>query len=278
MQSIFQYTEYRKYIKDYYEEKKQVSKTFSFEVFARKANIGSKGFLHHVMKGDRNLTRPVLLNVAKAMGLSDLETEYFEHLVSFDQAKSQREKDYCYLKILSYRQSVQARSLDDNQYRFYSEWYHSAIREILGVLEVHTPSEIARALTPPISAGQARESLRLMEELGLIRKELDGRYASTEPFITGTSRSVTKTAISNFQRRMCTLASEVWDRFSEDEFNMGTMTMSVSESLLPKIVEELRACRNRILTMVRDDQRKSTRVYQLNTNLFPLSHKLREKK
>ena len=48
----------------------------------------------HVMKGQRNLTKPVALNIARAIGLDAARTEYFEDLVSFGQAKTQSDREY----------------------------------------------------------------------------------------------------------------------------------------------------------------------------------------
>jgi uncharacterized protein (TIGR02147 family) len=56
---VFQYLDYRAFLRDYYKEKKAASKTFSYVNFARKAKISSSGFLLHVIKGERNLTGPV---------------------------------------------------------------------------------------------------------------------------------------------------------------------------------------------------------------------------
>jgi uncharacterized protein (TIGR02147 family) len=78
MPNIYEYLDFRKFLRDFYEENKLQSPTFSFQSFARKAHIASSGFQLHVMKGERNLTRPVMLNVARAMKLSSRQIDYFE--------------------------------------------------------------------------------------------------------------------------------------------------------------------------------------------------------
>ena len=130
MPNVFQYLDYRLFLRDYYQEKKTASKSFSYVNFARKAKISSSGFLLHVIKGERNLTGPVLVNLAQAMGFDRPQTEYFGDLVAFDQAKSQAEKNFRYGKIMSQRRSAQVKQLEDSQYAFYSDWHHSVIREL----------------------------------------------------------------------------------------------------------------------------------------------------
>jgi uncharacterized protein (TIGR02147 family) len=108
MPDVFEYVGYREFLRDYYREKKAASKGFSFQNFARKAKIGSSGFLLHVMKGERNLSGPVLLNVAQAMGLDKAQTECFGNLVAFDQARTQAERNFHYDRIMAQRRTARA--------------------------------------------------------------------------------------------------------------------------------------------------------------------------
>ena len=113
MLNIYTYIDYRLFLRDFYETSKKKNPTFSFQSFARKAHIASSGFLLHVMKGERNLTRPVMLNVAKAMRLTPEQTDYFENLVLFAQAKNQQEKDRSYDKIRTLRQCMNLKTIDE---------------------------------------------------------------------------------------------------------------------------------------------------------------------
>ena len=87
MKTIYEYIDYRSYLGDYFIERKKANPRFSHQLFAQKAGIKSSGFVLHVIKGQRNLTKPVLLKISRALGLDSAQTDYFEDLVSFDRAK-----------------------------------------------------------------------------------------------------------------------------------------------------------------------------------------------
>jgi uncharacterized protein (TIGR02147 family) len=184
MKNIYEYIDYRAYLGDYFTERKKANQHFSHQLFAQKAGIKSTGFVLHVMKGERNLTKPVLLKIARAVGLDSAQTDYFEDLVSFDQAKNQSDKEYYFNRIASKRENAKVRTLDDRHYEFYSQWYHSVIRELITLAEnTEDLRALSKVLVPAITPTQFKRSLKLQEELGLIRKRKDGAYEQTESFI-----------------------------------------------------------------------------------------------
>jgi hypothetical protein len=65
----------------------------------------------HVIKGERNCTRTVLLKIARAVGLSAHQTAYFEDLVTSDQARTQSDKEFYLGRINEKRRNVKARPL-----------------------------------------------------------------------------------------------------------------------------------------------------------------------
>ena len=279
MPDIYTYNDFRKFIRDYYEETKKHSPSFSFQNFAQKAGISSSGFLLHVMKGERNLTRTVILKVAKAMRLSPDQTDYFENLVLFGQAKTQQEKDRYYAKILASRQALNIKTIDDSRYRFYSDWYHAVVREIAGMIDTGiSPSELANSLVPPISTKEAKRSLQLLQELGILRKTASGTYEQTEQFFSGGSSEIRNMAIVNFQKAMIHAAANAWEHFKEKEIDMNTVTFSVSENGAAKIREEIASFKTRLFNILEMDYEPASRAYNMNLHLFPVSKAIKERR
>ena len=56
MKEIVEYTDYRKFIQDYYDERKRNS-AFSWQEFARNAGFSSAVFLKYVSEGKKNHTK-----------------------------------------------------------------------------------------------------------------------------------------------------------------------------------------------------------------------------
>jgi uncharacterized protein (TIGR02147 family) len=278
MPDIHQYTDYRAYLRDYFSERKAESGAFSHQYFAQKAGIKSSGFVLHVMKGERNLTRPVLLKIARAIGLDQSQTDYFEDLVAFDQAKTPSDREYYFSRIAARRKHIKVTSLDDKQYEFYSSWYHTVIRELVTLAENHSDTAaLAKLLIPSITPKQAKKSLALQKELGILVKDKRGKYRQVEPFIAG-GGAVRNTALVKYQKDMLDVAKAAWDRFTTDELTMHTVTLCMSEELLVKIREEIRDFKKRLMELVASETKNPERVFHLNINLFPVTKSIKGKK
>lgn len=271
MADIFQFVDYRAFLRAYFEEQKAKSKVFSHEYFAHKAGIHSSGFLLHVMKGQRNLTKPVLLQVARAIGLNTAQTEYFEDLVSFDQAKNQTDKQYYFDRIAAKRKTINVTTLEDRQYEFYSAWHHSVIRELITLLRDNADTKtLAKLVVPSITPTQVKKSLKLQEALGLLKKDKAGKYRQADSFVVGGGSPVRNLAVVNFQKAMLKLALESWDRFAAKDMTMHTATICIPEDLVESIRQEARKFKEKVFKIAGADQRRSERVYHLNINFFPV--------
>ncbi|MBD3322740.1 MAG: TIGR02147 family protein [Chitinivibrionales bacterium] len=277
MPDIYQYTEYRKFLADYFKEQKDSNPSFSHQYFARKASIKSSGFVLHVIKGERNLTKPVLLNIARAIGLDPAQTDYFEDLVSFDQAKTQSDREYYFGRIAAKRRLLKISSLADRQYEYYSEWYHPVIRELITLDANVDCADLAKRLVPPIMPKQAKNSLELQEKLGILKKDEFGKYRQAKPFISGGSAE-RNTALVKYQKEMLEHTKSAWDRFSTDEMTMHTATLCMSEDLIDTVREEIRTFKKRLLDLIGNDKKLPDRVFHLNINLFPMTKSTKGKK
>lgn len=93
MMPIYQYTDYRRLLKDLFSELKRRNPRFSYRVFNRLAGIKSSSFLKLVMEGKRNLAEEGIAKVIRGFRLVEAEARHFELLVRFNQAKTEVEKD-----------------------------------------------------------------------------------------------------------------------------------------------------------------------------------------
>ena len=276
MINIFEYTDYRLYLNEYFCERKTANEHFSHQLFAQKAGIKSSGFVLHVMKGERNLTKPVILKISRAIGLDSNQTDYFEDLVSFEQAKNQSDKEFYFSRIAMKRENAKIRTLDDRQYEFYSQWYHSVIREIVGLVEKRIDAKtLSKMLIPPVTPTEFKKSLQLQVDLGLLKQISDEIYEQTESFISA-GGAVRNVAIVNFQKIMLKEALLAWDRFKSSEMMMNTVTFCMSEDLVETVKKEIRDFKSRLFELIAKDKKTTERVYHLNVNLFPVTKKIIE--
>ena len=78
MAPIIEYIDYRKYIRDFYVERKAGRFGFSWGAFAKLAGFSSPVFLQYVCEGKKNLSETTAPQVATAMGLVGYEVNFFQ--------------------------------------------------------------------------------------------------------------------------------------------------------------------------------------------------------
>jgi len=116
MKPIFDYIDYRRFLKEYYAENKEAKSYFSYRFFSSRAGIKSPVFLKLVMEGKRNLTRPVIEKFCKALDFKEKDALYFRHLVLFNQGKTAQEKQEHYLVLKSMIGLVQEHIIESDFY------------------------------------------------------------------------------------------------------------------------------------------------------------------
>jgi uncharacterized protein (TIGR02147 family) len=280
--SVFDYTDYRRYLSDYYQERKQASKAFSYRFFAKKAGINSIGLYKDVVEGRQSLGRALVFKFSAAMKHTKKEAEYFENMVFFNEANSIEERTLFFERMMGC-QKAKAGIVDSTKYEYYQKWYYSAVRALVALGKFrddeHSHRKIASILNPKIRPEEAARALDVLERLGFVRKGDDGVFTVAEAVIsTGVLKpdaNVTVLNVVNFQKEVMALANESLDRFDVERINLSTLTLGLSDAQVTVIKEELAALRNKIATLAEKDH-VADRVYQLNMQFFPMSDSCRE--
>ena len=100
---IFLYSDYREFLRDYYQSQKNAVPKLTFRLFAQKAGFSSPSFQKLVMDGKKNLTMESILKISRALRLNKKAEEYFKVLVFFNQGKTVEDKKHFLKKIDSFR-------------------------------------------------------------------------------------------------------------------------------------------------------------------------------
>jgi uncharacterized protein (TIGR02147 family) len=274
MANIFEYTDYRKYLADYYQEKKAAKRSFSYNSFSLKAGFKNKGFLYHVIHGKKNLSKVSVIKISQAIKHKRNEAEYFENLVFFNQASDLKERNYFYEKLSAVKSrdksAIKILRTRKEHYEFYSTWYNSAVRSLIDMYPFKDEYEwLAKNVYPPITLKQAKKSVELLKKLGLIKKQNNGVYKLTDKNISA-GKEVLSLAALNFHKETAGLADNAISNLPKDRRNLSGLTLGTSQKTYENICKEIEAFRARIVEMVNSDD-GSDRVYQMNLHLFPMS-------
>lgn len=272
--NLYQYSDYRQFLKDTYETNKARQPSFSYRYLSLKGGVNSSAFFKYVIEGKRNLSKGTLLKACLAFGLKDKDAEYFENLVFFNQAKTIKEKNLYFDRLTKLRGLFDVKRVEESQFAYYAQWYHSAIRELLAIARPSGDYKaLAHALLPSITPKQAQESVELLHRLGLIRKDAQGKWRQVDQVLT-TGNQISSQVVINFQLMMLDLAREAYDRCTKEERLMSSTTLAVSEAGVDLFKKKIRQFRAELLELARGEE-KPERVYQLNVNFFPTSRSAR---
>jgi uncharacterized protein (TIGR02147 family) len=266
---IYAYTNYRRFVRDYYDARKAADKRFSLARFAELAGFRTKTFLLKVMMGEKAVAKKSIGNVAAAMTLGKRESQFFEAMVGFNDAKSAKQRQAWLEKLQSFKYTSLSVRLKANQFAYFSKWYHVVIRELVTLIDFKDNYGIlARAVVPAITPSQAKRAVRLLVKLGLIEKA-NGRYRQTEKHLT-TGDEVSSAGIEQFQRATMKLGAESIDRISSDMRDISTLTMGLSRKGFERMRDDIRSYRKKLIEMANQDSDTDS-VYQMNIQFFPVS-------
>jgi uncharacterized protein (TIGR02147 family) len=270
MIKIFDYTDYRKFLKDVYEFKKKSNKYFSYQTFATKAGFKTKTYLFKIINGQKALSKRSIFNVAHAIGLNKKETEYFEAMVNFNEAKTVREREHYFNLLQAFNLDKVAVKLRENQFKYFSNWYNAVIRELVTIINFQGDCKrLGLKTRPNITEHQADEALQLLLDLDLIKKGPHGRYVHTERALS-TGDEVVSLAVQKFQKEHLKLADRAIDDCPPADRDISTLTVGISREGFEQIKSELQWFRKHLIKIVDKDE-PADRIYQMNLQLFPLT-------
>jgi uncharacterized protein (TIGR02147 family) len=271
---IYEYLDFRELLRDRCSARKRQNRSFSYRYLAGKVGLDS-GTLSRILKGGRNLDPEMAGRFARVLGLNESESQYFETLVLFGQAKSQAEKNLSLEKLFR-MQGSKANVLEERQFIFYKEWYHLAMRELLNFYPFDGDyRQLAKMLRPAIRPLQAKKALRLLSDIGLVKREESGRFRLTERFITS-GDNIQALFLNNLHQSMAELAARSLPNIQPGERDFSGLTFSLSPEGLKKVKAKSKEFRRDLLEIAQQDRNVDC-VYRMNLQLFPLSNAYKQK-
>lgn len=270
---IFEYSDYRQYLRDFYATHKAKSSAFSHRAFSRRAGLRSSNYLSLIMKGERDLSSEMAPRFAKACGLVKSEADFFCDLVAYCQAKTTSEKQRGHERLARYRKFRDAHCLLAEQAAYHAHWYVPAVRELVTLPAFQEdPRWIAAALEPTITERQAEEALSTLCRLGLLVRGKNGRLAQAQAVVT-TGPGPLGHQIFVYHQAMIDLAKRALDQLPREERDISSLTLCVPEAAWPVLRQRLRELRQELLQLA-EQTRAPERVLQLNFQMFPLSRRV----
>ncbi|MCQ2104706.1 MAG: TIGR02147 family protein [Fibrobacter sp.] len=267
MKEIVEYHSYRKYMQDFYEERKRCS-AFSWREFSKIAGFSSPNYMKVVCEGKSRLSKAGVESVSRAMGLEGFQAEYFTAMVDFEDAKTEAKKKAAFQRMQDIAKENRMRVIDADAYHYFDSWVNPVMRELAPIMPGAKPLELARKCYPVVSAAEVRHSLDFMVSVGLLKKKGEA-YVQTEKSVTGSAEAI-PLALRSMHRQMSKLATDAIDDRDVSERHMTGVTLGVSPKTYGRLVRELENFRRKVVAIAAEED-DYTQVYHLNLQLFPLT-------
>ncbi len=270
MTNIYEYLDYRQYLKDMVEEKRATGRPFSMRQFSKAAGFSSSGYLAMVIDGKRNLTPAPIRKFCKGLKLKKHEAEFFENLVLMNQAKTHEEKNHYYQRLASSRRYLEIKHLEHAQYEFFSKWYHAAIWEMMAFPHFrNAPAWIAGQLTPRVTAKEAAETIELLIKLGMVNCDAAGTLSRIDPHV-GTPDEIASLALANFHREMIQRAKESIDLHAAANREISSLTVAMSQEKFAQAKRMIQEFRKHLGALLSEEDAPDA-IYQINMQMFKLA-------
>lgn len=85
--NIYDYTDYRKFLQDFYELEKSLDATFSYRVFATAVSIDAS-LLVKILQGKRHVSSKGIEPFVEFFRFKEAKAEYFREMVAYGKAKT----------------------------------------------------------------------------------------------------------------------------------------------------------------------------------------------
>ena len=269
--NIYQYDNYRQYLKDRFDQKTAVA-SFSWRKFSRGTGISNPGFINDVIKGRRGLSRHAAVKVARYLSLPPHEADFFNLLVAFAHAKKITDKDCIYRKIAARRSRSAFAQVNPERVKYYQDYRYPLVRCALMAAGGHgEPSRIAKFCRPMLPVSVVKRIIGDLCRWGLAKTDNKGSCSVTDKFVTPSRKLTAQVRLLN--REWIRQAGEALETLNPDERYIASQLLCMSSGLRDEIRKKMESFRNEVWEMVRKDKRKADCIMLLNTQFVPKSGK-----
>jgi uncharacterized protein (TIGR02147 family) len=262
---IFEYSDYRSYLKGVLADKIKKNPKYSLRAMAKHLTI-SPGQLSMVLQGKKRISQESTLQIASRLELNERESDYFSNLVHLDKAKTQKTKDFIIRKIEHIHPNQKVHSLQMDVFRMMSDWRHVAVLEMIDLDNFKSDSAwIAKRLE--ISQPEVNVIIDRLERLKLIKKE-NNILIKTNDFLAAKSEERNE-SLRDYHRQILKKGIDNLETQAPDKLEMASITMSIDVSKIKEAKNRMREFRTQMANFL--TKGKKTQTYVLSTHLFNLT-------
>lgn len=272
-QIIWDFGDYRAFVKMILDDWKANRKHFSLRWFADRAGFSSHSFVGLVVSGKRNLGPDGADKVARIFKLKGPALDYFKTLVRHNQSETTQEREETLEAMKKARAARDAKRLGKEHWRYYDRWETPVVRELAAWSREGIDAEkIGAMFVPTLRSERIREALDLLLELGLLRQEGD-RWVADDSVVS--AAEIPGQVLREARTQYLLRAIEAAERLPATERHASWSVLATSRKSLDEIFRLLDETRQRCLAEAVADPEVDG-VYVVSLQAFPVAKIPRE--
>jgi uncharacterized protein (TIGR02147 family) len=273
--SVYGYTDYRAYLRDFYEFRKDGQHGYSYRAFSKAAGFTSPNILKLVVEGSRNISPEATQKFIKALNLKGQMAEYFSTLVRMNQAKTDADKEYYFAILQKLTPVGKRRDLNAESLKYVSHWLYPVLREMVSLAEFRDdPYWISRRVHGKASVQEISAALQWLIKEGFIEKG-ESKWVAKDNMVL-TSDEVRSLAIRNYHRQMLEQAKECLESLPIEEREFGALTFVLPEAALAELKYKMKQFRRDLHTWAMQvaEEKGGEIVVQVSSQMYPHTRKV----
>ena len=271
MTPIFECENWREILADRYGALRRKSPRISLRGFAKSVAL-APSTVSEIFSGKSSISASAAARMAKVIGLTKTETEYWIDLIERDTSRSTRDRQGASARISQRRRTRIIPSLPEDRFKFMADWHHLAILELSLLADFSWDVNfIANKLG--LFSHEISEALGRMERLGVLSRAKDDTFVTTlGNFEVGDQEP--SVAIQRYHRQVLRLAERAIAQQGPPNRDLAALNLAVNADQLEWLRARLKEFQHEVMERLSDGDGRD-KLYMFSSQLFELTRSLR---
>ena len=240
--------------------------------------MASPNYLKLVTTGEKNLTPENIVRFSKALELDSHESDYFEALVLFNQARESLQKQFYQDRLTRLKARMGGevgKTLEEFEFEVMSSWLHHVLMVMTNIKGfLLSPPWIKRQLFDQANEEEIRRIYDQLFAMGLLKKEDNGVVKQTYKQVK-TKPVMRRLSAKLFHEGILKRAIEGLHIGKPEDREYTSLLVGISEDQLPEIKKRIREFVKDLNDLALENP-EPDQIYSFSVAAFPMSKPGRE--
>lgn len=269
--NIYQYHEYRTFLKDWIAYLQKDQPDFSIRKLSQKCDF-AVGYLPMVLNGKRNLSETSFATLKKHLKMKADEVSYLKYMITMNDTDSREKRLEILKKMQKFQKYGDENAKELEAYKYLTKWQYVALREMAQLTDFSNDKEwIQDRMTFAVSPKEISEGLEFLIKNEFLEDVGNGKLKVKDK-ILDCFEGVYRLSLAEFYKQIFQLAIESIETVPRNERLLLGHTLAVSNDAFEQISKVLTEALEKVREIEKKDSKKD-RVYQVSFTAFPMTKK-----